>query len=123
MTTKAKFDPAKVKIVKNVTLPTLKKEDDVPMYITITSPIVLGKQMPDEKQKDGSMKTPDRCHLSECINLETGEEMQVIHNAVMRSNLEESYKDASYVGKSFKIVQMKVAGKRYKNFSIIEIEA
>lgn len=117
--TKAKFDPENVKIVQAVTLPILKKVDDVAIYVTIQTKIILGKEMP---AKEGE-KQQEAAHLCNVINLETGEEMQMIANAVLKGSLEEKYPDESYVGKSFKILQMKVEGKRYKNYSMFEIEA
>jgi len=116
---KAAFDPSNVKVVKAVTLPILKKADDQPIFVTITSPIILGKQM---AAKEGEA-AQEPAHLCNVINLETGEEMQMIANTVLRGSLDETYPKESYVNKSFKIVQMKVPGKRYKNYSMFEIEA
>jgi hypothetical protein len=57
-------------------------------------------------------------------NLETGEEMQIIANEVLKSSLEDAYPDASYVGKSFEIVRKPIQkGKKYVTFTITEIEA
>jgi len=116
-TTTTGFNPDEVKVVKNVTLPLLKKEDDRPVYIKSIGAIYKGKQV-NGKEAD-KMEPAD---LMNIVNLETGEEMQIICNAVMKSTFNEEYPDDSYIGKCFRVTQMKVEGKRYKNYSIAEIE-
>ena len=111
------FDPDAVKVVKNVTLPLLKKEDDTPIYIKSIGAIFKGKQV---NGKDAEKMEP--ADLMNIINLETGEEMQVICNSVMKSTFNEEYPGDGYIGKCFRVTQMKVEGKRYKNYSIAEIE-
>jgi hypothetical protein len=60
--------------------------------------------------------------LANVVDLETGEECQIIVNAVLRGVLDEFYPDAGYVGKAFQIVRhAKAAGKRYNTFSVDEI--
>jgi len=104
-------------VVKQVTLPILKKVDDVTAYVAITGKIFTGKQV---SGKDAEKMEP--AQLANVVNLETGEECQIICNSVLKSTLEENYENASYVGKAFAITQYKVAGKRYKNYKISEIE-
>jgi len=114
--TKAKFDPSKVKVVKAVTLPVLSKVDNQPIFITITSAITA-KDTTDDK---GEPATIDICNVT---NLETGEAMQMVVNTVLKSSLVEEYPKDEYVNKSFKVTQLKVEGKRYKKYSMFEIEA
>lgn len=114
-----KFNPENIKKVRNVTLPILTKVDDVAFYIKIILPIYLGKATIDDK---GVTQKP--APLTHVIDLKTGEEMCVVLNEVLNSNLKESYENDSYVGKCFMITQYpKAAGKKYKTYSIIEIEA
>ena len=105
------------KVVKQVTLPILKKADNETVYIAVLGPIFQGKQV---SGKDAEKMEP--AQLMNCCNLETGEECQIICNAVLKSTLEENYPDEGYVGKAFSIMQYKVEGKRYKNYKIAEIE-
>jgi hypothetical protein len=113
-----KFDPANIKVVKNVTLPILKQEDGKTYYIKITGPIFTGKEIKGEG-KEAKEKPAD---LANIINLETGEEMQIIMNTVLKSNLEEMYPENGYVDKMFATTRSAIDGKRYKNYSIQEIE-
>ena len=111
---KASFVP---KVLKVITLPILKKVDGVAVYVKILGEIFTGKEM---KGKDsGDMAAAE---LVNVIDLETGEPMQMICNAVLKSTLEENYPDGGYVGLGFSIEQMKVEGKRYKNYRINQIE-
>jgi len=107
----------KFKVVKNVTLPILKKEDGKEIFVQATGPIYRGKEI--KATGDKKMEPAD---LMPVVDLTTGEEMLLIANAVLKGTLEEEYPDNGYVGKSFSILQTKVPGKRYKNFTIKEIE-
>lgn len=109
----------KFKITKRLTKPLLKFVVGQPRYVKIVSPIFLGKEM---KAKEGDKKR-EPAHLVEAINLETGEECQVITGAVVKSVLEESYPNQSYVGKGFAICKAdKEAGKEYIRYTVDEIE-
>lgn len=115
-TTKAAFVP---KVLKNVTLPIIKHELDVPVYIQITGEMFEGKELKGTGDK-AKMEPATLCHA---INLETGEEGQYILNAVVKGNLDEHYPNGNYVGKGFAITKHeKREGKRYNDFSIQEIE-
>jgi hypothetical protein len=115
----------KFKVKKHVTLPLLKIEESVPVYIRVTEPIFLAKEIEGtraRKNAEGAVQQPP--HLANVTNLETGEEMQIIANEVLKSSLEDAYPDASYVGKSFEIVRKPIQkGKKYVTFTITEIEA
>jgi hypothetical protein len=110
---------SRVKVVKSVTLPILKQADGVPYYVRVTGAIFLGKQLKGE----GEEAKQEPAHLMNITNLETGEDMQMIANTVMKSSLEEEYPENGYVGKCFQIERKAAgAGKRYKAYSIQEIE-
>lgn len=111
-TTTLKFD-----VVKNVTLPLLKQQDDTTVYIQITGEIFTGKEM----KGSGDKQKMEPADLMNIVDLETGEEMQMIANAVLKSTLEEEYPEAAYVGKQFAITRNSVEGKRYKTYKVQEI--
>lgn len=106
------------KSVRKITLPLLKKEDGVAIFVAIMGPIFKGKEV--KGTGDAAKMAP--ADLANILNLETGEEMQMICNAVLKSTLEEEYPGEGYVGKQFRILQSKVEGKRYKNYTVEEIE-
>jgi len=103
------------KVKRLVTLPLLKPAIDKEFYILIQEPIFKGKEL-----KGSDMEA---AHLVNIINLETGQEMQLIANAVLRSTLEEEYPEAGYVGKGFALTkEAKPSGKKYNPFTVVEIE-
>ena len=109
----------KFRVKRQVTLPLLKPEVDKPIFIKITSDIFLGKEI----KGSGEKATMEPAHLVNCINLETGEECQLIVAAVLMGIFEDEYAGNSYVGCSFRIVKgAKKDGKRYHPYSISEIE-
>lgn len=56
--------------------------------------------------------------------LGSGQLFNLVLNSITASELDRAYEDQSYVGKSFAIRKMgTVAGKRYKDVQIVEIEA
>ena len=104
----------KFKTKKHVTLPLLKMENNKPIYIQFTEAIFVGKVVDDKKE-------PPK--MANVINLETGEECQIILGTVLESNLRETYPDDSYVGKQFELVKSAPEGARkYSLFNITEIE-
>ena len=107
------------KVKRNITLPLLKPQLEVPVYIKITGQIFTGKAV----QKAGDGKDMEPAKIVNCINLETGEECQIIVPSVLDSILNEEFTDNAYVGKGFQITKhAKVAGKRYHTFSVAELE-
>lgn len=113
------FDPNNIKVVKKVTFAHLKLTDGVPVYITFNSEIYKGKEIA-QKGDEVDKKPADLAHVT---NLQDGQEYEMIVNAVLKSTLEENYENAGYVGKSFMVQRDKIEGKRYKGFSVTEIEA
>lgn len=111
------FDPSKLGVVKKVTLPLLKQADDHDYYIVVSSPIFQGKEV---VQKKGETEM-SAANLMRVIDLTDGEEKEMIANTVLVSTLTEEYGD-DYVNRAFKIRRSKVEGKRYKSYSVVEIE-
>lgn len=120
--TPAAFKPT---IIKRVTMPTLKLMPNIPAYVKIIDPIFQAKE---QKLKEGE-KEKDRKKapmLFNVINLETGENMQLVAGAVVQSEITESYPKDSYVNKCFMIVKGKkkdlTGGRGYFTYEIAEIE-
>lgn len=108
----------KFNVVKNVTLPLLKPNLDVPVYVKVLEPVFQGKKIDKGAQKD-----MEAAMLANVVNLETGENMQMIVPNVLDGIFAEEYKENAYVGKCFSITKHpKASGKRYHPFSVMEIE-
>lgn len=119
-------------VKKKVTLPLLSlKKDDIVM-VRFDTVAKLGKELKGDKKPDGTAKK-EPAHLAQVTDLTTGEEMQMIVPAVLRSTLEEEYpapsadKPHTYLGKSFQITHLgkKTGGKNeggYNLYKIVEIE-
>lgn len=105
---------------KVLTRPVLKLREDNPVYIKIQGPMQIGKEM--KPGADGKKKEP--ATVADVINLESGEEAQIICGAVIKSVLNESYPDNKYVGLCFAFTkQARQPGKEYNPVHIEEIEA
>jgi len=133
---KAKFVP---KIIKHVTLPLIKPIINVPVYIKVTGTMFIGKDISARVKKgEAEEKKKAPATLMNCINLETGEESQIIVPSVLKGILEDDYTEhnpdgsikkddagnpvQSYVGKGFSVTkQEKREGKDYFPFSVAEI--
>lgn len=104
---------------KAVIVPVLKLVIDQPVYVKATAPMFVGKEIKGE----GDKAKMEPAIILPVINLQTGEEMQMIANKVMQANLDEVYPNAGYVGKGFEVTKHeKRDGKRYNDFSLFEIE-
>lgn len=117
------------KKVRSVTLPTLSlKDKGTLVHVLFESAFREGKQMAeqvDAKGKKIEQKAP--AHVANIINLDTGEEMQIVGSKVLRGTLEEEYPEEGYVGRCFEIENLgKHAGGRategYNIFRIVEVE-
>lgn len=107
------------KTKKVLTRPVLKFSTDVTHHVRMESKMYIGKEM---KQKEGEKKK-EPATLVDVIDLETGEPVQLIATAVMKSVLDESYPNNAYVGLCFSITkQARKEGKQYDPYMIIEIE-
>jgi hypothetical protein len=105
---------------KLITTPQLKFVDGKTLYVEITSAFRVSTASGTQVGKDGQkMKPADVCNV---INLETGEAATIIVGTVLKNRLEENYPDESYINKKFELTQHKVEGKRWKDYSIVELE-
>jgi hypothetical protein len=105
--------------------PTLKLVPDTPVYVKILDAIFQGKQ---PKLKEGEKKEDQKQApwLFNVVNLETGENMQLVAAAVIRSEIVDNYPDEKYVNKCFMIIKGKKkdlsGGRGYFTYEIAEIE-
>lgn len=107
------------KVKRNITLPLIKPQLDVPVYVKVTSKVFEGKKI----EGTGDKAKMEPAHLFNCINLETGEEAQMIAPAVLMGIFKDEFPDDSYVEKGFSITKHpKGSGKRYHPFSVAELE-
>jgi hypothetical protein len=110
------FTPKRKKLL---TRPVLKLEQDKPVYVKIEIPMFIGKVIKKKDEEDD--KEP--ATIINCIDLTSGEPVQIVANAVLKSVLREEYPEESYVGKCFSVTkQSRQPGKRYNPFHIEEIE-
>ncbi len=109
----------KFKVKRNITLPLIKPAIDVPVYIKVTSTMFIGKDI--KKPIGGKVMEP--ATLVNCVNLETGEEAQIIVPSVLSGIFEDEFPEQSYVNKGFQITKhAKGNGKAYHPFSVAELE-
>lgn len=103
------FVPRKI---RSITKQLLKLENNRPYYLRLVGPMFLGKKIDDQKEP---------ATLIDVVNLETGEENQIIVAAVLKGILHETYEGDSYVGKCFEVVKHRIAEAKYNTFNLSEI--
>ena len=127
----------KFKVKRNITLPLVKPQIDQPVYVKITDPMKIGKQVGDM----------DAAMICNCIDLQTGEAAQIILPSVLQgifhddfgaplygakekgeptTMLEPPHDDQiadAYVGLGFMITKhTKASGKKYNPYSVAELD-
>lgn len=123
-----RYDVSKMKAVRLVTLPTWKWEDGQTKYFRIESAIREGRAIDKKAAKEADVKVSGKeqkmapARIMQVTDLQTGTRCEMVVGEVLESNLVENYKDDSYVSKCFQVTRSKVEGKRYKNYSLIEID-
>ena len=116
------------KVKEQVTVPVLKQESGETVAIKITAPILVEDQFDtkiDEETGEIIKQTfKGKINVGRVVELTSGQLFQYVFNAISASEIRNAYPDDSYVGKCFLIKKLAVvAGKRYKEVQIIEIEA
>ena len=101
--------------VKSVTLPILKLVKNETRYLVFLGPIHQGEKMKNAKAED---KVADLCHA---LDMETGEEGQIIVPAVLKAEIERNYEGESYVSRGFELTVTRDTEKRYNMVSIAEV--
>lgn len=124
------FEP---KILKRVTMPTLKLVADVPVYVKILDKIFLGKApklKEGEKEKDAK-NPPMIFNVTNFVfndkgKLQSSDAMQLVAGAVVQSEIVDTYEKHSYVDRTFMITKGKKkdlsGGRGYFTYEIAEIE-
>lgn len=103
-----------------LTRTTFKLEVDKPSYFKLLAPMHVGQR---RVARDGKPSDKEPPTLVNALNLETGEEGQIILAAVLKQEITENYSADSYVGKCFEICKQKrKEGKQYDPYFIAEIE-
>ena len=97
--------------LKSVTRNLFKLSNNKEYYFKIQEPIFLGKKIGDK----------DPAHLANVIDLETGEEGQIILGAVLVGILNENYPDDAYVSRCFEIVKFRDAASAYNTYNVSEV--
>ncbi len=103
-----KFKP---KVIKQVTMPTMKVEADAPVYVRITDPAV--------KPDKGLPK------VLSVVNLENKEKVQLTAGSIVVKKIIEAYPNVRYVGLCFAISKSKKGsgtGRGYFTYDISQIE-
>ena len=108
----------KVKVLKKVTRELLKLKDNMPVYIKV---LCATYQAEPTEAKQGAVQM-DPPILANVVDLETGEEMQMIFPKVLEEEIHKNYPDNSYVDHCFSVEKFKIDGKKYSGFKISEIE-
>lgn len=118
------WNPADAKVLKVLTLPLIKIRAGITVHVKPTAPFYLAKP---QKVKEGEeAETPPT--LLNVVNLETGEEAQIILGTMLRDIFADDYPESSYVNRGFRIIcgEQKAAksggGKRYNQYTVVEIE-
>lgn len=107
---------------KLITLPTFKFVTDVPLNVVIIQPMHIGVKREGRGSSEADKKKEPPT-LARVINLDTGEEGQIILASVLKTELAEAYKNDSYVGKAFEMIKQKrKEGKQYDPYSLAELD-
>ena len=113
----------KYDVIKQVNLPVLKKEDEVPLFIRFEEAMYIGKTIKSRGEVKGEKAKGIRsaATLAQVTNMETGEICLIVINQLLKENLNDTYPGNGYVHKVFRVVQHSKEGKNYKTYSIAEI--
>lgn len=107
----AKSNPA-FKKIRSVTVTLLKLENNQPRYLYVTAPMFMGEKI--DAKKDAAILLP-------VVDMETGEEGNVIAPAILQGELVKTYGGAEYVGKGFEVTKSRDPSVKYNHVSISEV--
>lgn len=111
------------KVKNHVTVPVWKWEPEEPKFFTILEPIHKSAALRNEAKKGKDGKEMEPADVAKVKDLNTGNVQVLIFGTVLAGNLRETYPNDGYVDKSFSAVQHRVEGKRYRTYTVAEIEA
>jgi hypothetical protein len=114
------------KKLKAVTLQLFKMKMGTEYYFKFIGPMHLGKEIEqkDTVAADGTIVPAAKrapATLAHVINLETGDEGQIICSTILNKELNDAYPGESYIGKCFAISMEKIDGKQYNLTLVTEI--
>ena len=106
-----------------VTLPAIKEEVEVPLYVRFESDIKEEAEMGDNgKPKLNDDGTPKMTHTATAVDLQTGELGTFVFRAATLNEIRK-HCDSKIKGRSFEIVKHdKKEGKKYYQYTIFELE-
>lgn len=110
--------PAMFTVKKQVTRPVIQMKEGEAIHVVFQGAIYRGKEI-KAKQGEPDSKPADLCHV---VSLDTGLIGQIVVGEVLKGTLIEAYPNDGYVGKAFRITKSPVAGKRYKQYAVAELE-
>ena len=116
-----KFQPV---FKRRVNLPYLPMEKNTLYYVKFLGPIVQSSDhvRADAEEPATSKRKKAPPKVARVLNLETGEECQIIVPAMMNSTLVDGYPGESYVTLCFELIQHRVQGKEYNVCTVTEID-
>jgi hypothetical protein len=106
------------RLARAVTLSSWKWIDGVAKYFHVEAAIHAGRESATKKKG----KQMGKANVMTVTNLEDGMQYQLVLGQIIFESLLERYPSDGYVGKSFMAVRRDVPGKRYKNYSVMELE-
>lgn len=114
-------------VTRRVNVPTLKHDSGAVVAFRIDAPIREEHSLRKVKVKIGGVdqeaEEEVRINVVRVTEAKSGQEFEYVCNAMTADNLRGTYPDHSYVGKWFAIQKLGVvAGKRYKETNVLEIE-
>lgn len=116
-------------VKKIVTMPLLKLKQNEPVYVKFLDKTFIGKELKNEPKTDANGKPSIRKEppvMAHIINLETGEQADIMLGKVLQGILDDDYPKDAYVGKCF-MIELKEqkrgrSGGNYNTYSVAEIE-
>lgn len=111
---KLAFNAQKIEVAKRVTLPFIKQKVGSPVHIYFVEPYHISTKVQNGEKGEAT--------LAHVINLENGQESEMLLSTVTKTTLDENYTDNGYVGKAFRLELFAVEGKKYHKIDLVEIK-
>lgn len=117
------LDLSNFRVVRHVTRPLLKLQENKQYYIKVDEPMKQADPVTGGRQQKGADGNPvPPPFIMAVTNLEDGVAYTMIANEVLKTELEKQYPSHGYVGKFFELSKnTKAEGKRYNTFGITEL--
>lgn len=122
--TDSAFDPTQYE-AKDLTT-SFKWQEEKVYFFKVTGPMRVSERNfgeDDDAPKGKKKAKREPPTLLPVINLETGDKLEIIASAVIKSTLERSFTGEAYIGESFRMVQhAKPPGKNYRRYTIEHLQ-